>query len=407
MSERRQGIKHLILRYRTENKSIFLIPPVHGKEMSDSETNSEEEVNNRGATGTSQKTASQKNGEVKQEVKEEMAQTSQQVIIRKNLTKLTGNPGSISVDDWLRAVESYCTANKIENDADKINEAKDHICFDNGPARKVVRREVYSSWEDFKANLRLWLQIKPPEPHMDLHFFYSERWKSDERFIDYIDRLRDLLERLKTSKMNSEEEMRSYYRYMEATIVAQLPESVRREFMGKKLEVKEEKGFEKFINEIQSKLARLQSKPPSKPVLFIENKNQFSKNGRANPPGLQDRNRSISTNRSNRPQHDRAHREIPAHYNMPRNNFQRSQSQQPYRGSFRESNARSFRESQNDCFNDPKATRWEQKHHRCGRCLEVTHIRVGCNSKNVRCSLCNSKNHEYLHHDRASERRRF
>lgn len=294
-----------------------------------------------------------------------MQVTQQQLVLRKNIQKLVGNPGSgISLEDWIRAVETYCSAHGITKDADIIKEARDQVSFEAGPARKAIRRTNFETWVEFKNHLRIWLQVKPPEVHLDLYAFYSARWKKEDKFIDYVDNLRDLLERLKTLELNTADEMKGYYRYMEAAIIAQVPDEIRKDYMEKQFKVTNEKEFETFVNQIQISIARYGAKPSTKPILAIEGKSKSNKGmGSTNPQSTDRFRRSAEQGR---------------HPNM----VSRVQTQKTgeYTGS---------------AAGQQKPTTWEQKHHLCGRCLKPNHIRVNCYSKTVKCSICWSVEHEF------------
>ena len=325
-----------------------------------------------------------------------MTGESQAVIIqRKNITKLTGIPGSgIDLEHWLRSIEVSCKAQGITTDQDIIKEARDHVNFDQGPARKAIRRTNFESWAEFKSHLRVWLQVKPPQPHLDLFHFFNARWKPNEKFIDYIDGLRDLLERLISLKLDSAEEKKMYYKYMESAIVAQLPEEVRKDFLEKELKVKDEEGFEKFITEIQVALAR-NGKTTTKPVLAIEAKDRSNVRGKMNI-ATREYTRSADQNRTTNIQNrnENMQRQRPEE----RRQMGRSMSQPTTRGYGVAPPSR------------PTPTTWEIRNGVCGRCLNKNHYRAICTSRQVKCSLCGDNRHEYFEcRDRQRDRpnRRF
>ena len=288
------------------------------------------------------------------------------IILRKNLPKLSGLPNSISVEDWIRSVEAYCAAHNIVDEKQVIQEARDQINFEVGPAKKVVRRKNFEKWEDFKAHLRVWLQVKPPEVHLDLNKFYSLRWnKKEEKFLDYLDNIRDALERLVMLKLDETEAMRGYYRYLESTIIAQLPDETRKVFLGKPLKVTDDVKFEEFVNEIQTELAKRNNKPPAQ-VLALE-ATRPRQNIRSGPTGTRMGDKG------------KGRGEI-----VRQAEVNRGQSQ-PRKGWTNSSAA----------GHAGHPTRWEMKTNLCGRCMSPTHYRAECRSKFVKCSICLSTRHEF------------
>ena len=255
-----------------------------------------------------------------------------QVRLKKAIAKYSGESRGIGLEAWLTQVEAMCQAMGINDDQGKITAAKDEIDYTSGEA-KVIVKKTFRSWEHFKEVFRGWACASPPTLHLDIERFFGCRWKPKQSFLAYTEELLDLFDRMCSKPQSKPEYVEVYYFYMVGTIIAQLPEFLKKEYLLKKVDIKSRVDFDDWTLEINMKLnfgqqSKYQQQGKYQPVLMVEDRS-----------GAQ---------RGSKPK------------------------QQPARKEGKQG----------------KPNRWEELNNRCGRCLDRSHFRADCTARDPKCGFC-------------------
>ena len=262
---------------------------------------------------------------------------------RASIPRYSGPREGIALEDWFLALEGFCQSTGKTSDDALIAEARDSIDYSKGDARKIIKRKAFfASWETFKTYFRAWALDKPPQRKIDHWRLYSARWKSSQTFLEYIDELRDIIDRLVGLGYNKPEDIYSYTRFLETAVCTQLPEKVRENYIDLDYRVTSYEEFEDLATELQLAMVRAQEAKPGSAILAIHTENRKPEA----PAGHQ--NRRI---------------------------------QKP--GETKTGETRT------------SPSPWEKDHKLCGRCLKPGHFRAQCRGA-PRCSFCKSPQHEFL-----------
>ena len=305
-------------------------PPPPGVQLPKKEGDSSEEIER--SQGMEQKNAVM------------MAQLPQ-VRLKKAVAKYRGENGGIQLESWLGQVEAMCSAMGIVDDQSKINCAKDEIDYSCGEA-KVIAKKAFRNWEHFKEVFRGWACASPPTLYLDVERFFGCRWKPKQTFLQYTEELTDLFDRMTSKPQSKLEWVEVYYFYMVGTIIAQLPESLKKEYLMKKVEIGSRLDFDDWCLEINVKLNNYNlGKPKTNPMVWAMDQGPNRSNGGGRRDGGSG------------------------------NRFQK--------------------------FGKPN--RWEEINGKCGRCLSKTHFRVNCNARDPKCNWCEGS-HEFFECPRRNKR---
>ena len=270
---------------------------------------------------------------------------SNSIKIRSTIPRYSGPRDGIGLEEWFLAIEGFCqSAGKMRDEA-LIAEARDSIDYSKGDARKIIKRKTcFTTWENFKTYFRAWALDRPPQKKIDHWRLYSARWKSNQTFLEYIDELRDIIDRLVGLGYNKQEDIYAFTRFLETAVCTQLPQKVRENYLEADFRVNTYEEFEELATELQLAMVRAQegkpgsnllAKPTMVSAVHMEQRKQDA------PPGHQ--NKKI---------------------------------QKP-----------------GEMKTLPSS--WEREHKLCGRCLKPGHFRAQCRGA-PRCSICRSTQHEFL-----------
>ena len=69
----------------------------------------------------------------------------------------TGKPGSISLEDWITAIESSCTQMGITSDEGKIQEARNRVEY-SGLGKLLIHGQEFDDWKDFITHITKWMR---------------------------------------------------------------------------------------------------------------------------------------------------------------------------------------------------------------------------------------------------------
>ena len=258
-----------------------------------------------------------------------------QVRLKKAIAKYSGESKGIQLEAWLTQVENMTSALGITEDQQKIAAAKDEIDYSSGEA-KIIAKKTFRSWNHFKEVFRGWACAIPPTLHLDIERYFGCRWKPKQTFLAYTEELMDGFDRMVNKPQSKPEYVEVYYFYMVGTIIAQLPDAIRKEYLLKSVKIGSREDFDDWCLEINVKINSQNKSRPNSTILAME---------------------------------DRTNRTTGA------------------RG----------KSSSRDTFSGKKATKpneWEKKHGKCGRCMAKSHYRTECHARDPKCSICHGV-HEF------------
>ena len=166
--------------------------------------------------------------------------------------------GDISFDDWVSALESHFATADLTSEKAKIDEARNCINYKVGDAREVVQDKEFKTWEEMKGFFRAFCAIHPPNMVNDLTRLYSLRWKKGESLLTYGNGLFALLKRV-LSHTKAVPMHAALLTYMEAIVISQLPDKLRKEREDRDLVVKTNEDWKDFLKSVHLELLREQS----------------------------------------------------------------------------------------------------------------------------------------------------